>query len=292
MGYHIINITEKGFFHHFFEDEAELLSSEITITENSIIYQGDPTNIPIKLKESKFKNYSQSWFIAGLRAQELFKNQGKKNGLILEQISQDQKSFEQYIISKTPFEAIKRGDFLVRNYSNIEIEVKCKTFYIKNNQDVFYFNCNEFEKHFNMQKIINSPVIIAIYKRENNILKEDNPYFISINEIYRNIGLLKKEENKEINTGESYLIPLSLTVQSFDYIKNFDKYDKKSYSVEKIREAHPNAYAKWAKEDDDKLELLYCEKTTVKELCDIFGRNRGAILSRIKKLELREKYDI
>jgi len=100
------------------------------------------------------------------------------------------------------------------------------------------------------------------------------------------------EENKEINTGESYLIPLSLTVQSFDYIKNFDKYDKKSYSVEKIREAHPNAYAKWAKEDDDKLELLYCEKTTVKELCDIFGRNRGAILSRIKKLELREKYDI
>ena len=143
-----------------------------------------------------------------------------------------------------------------------------------------------------MQKIINSPVIIAIYKRENNILEEDNPYFISINEIYRNIGLLKKEENKEINTSESYLIPLSLTIQSFDYIKNFDKYDKKSYSVEKIREAHPNAYAKWAKEDDDKLELLYCEKTTVKELCDIFGRNRGAILSRIKKLELREKYDI
>ncbi|ACU93624.1 hypothetical protein Coch_2080 [Capnocytophaga ochracea DSM 7271] len=292
MGYHIINITEKGFFHHFFEDETELLSSEITITENSIIYQGDPTNIPIKLKESKFKNYSQSWFIAGLRAQELFKNQGKENGLILEQISQDQKSFEQYIISKIPFEAIKRGDFLVRNYGNIEIEVKCKTFYKKNNQDVFYFNCNEFEKHFNMQKIINSPVIIAIYKRENNILKEDNPYFISINEIYRNIGLLKKEENKEINTGESYLIPLSLTVQSFDYIKNFDKYNEKSYSVEKIREAHPNAYAKWAKEDDDKLELLYCEKTTVKELCDIFGRNRGAILSRIKKLELREKYDI
>ena len=40
MGYHIINITEKGFFHHFFEDEAELLSSEIIITENSIIYQG------------------------------------------------------------------------------------------------------------------------------------------------------------------------------------------------------------------------------------------------------------
>ena len=93
MGYHIINITEKDFFHHFFEDETELLSSEITITEDSIIYQGDPTNIPIKLKESKFKNYSQSWFIAGLRAQELFKNQGKKNGLILEQISQDQKSF-------------------------------------------------------------------------------------------------------------------------------------------------------------------------------------------------------
>jgi DNA-directed RNA polymerase specialized sigma24 family protein len=46
----------------------------------------------------------------------------------------------------------------------------------------------------------------------------------------------------------------------------------------------------WTAEDDNKLELLFCEGKKVKELAEIFGRNTGAINSRIKKLELKEKY--
>jgi hypothetical protein len=42
---------------------------------------------------------------------------------------------------------------------------------------------------------------------------------------------------------------------------------------------------------DEKLEMLFCEGETIKELSGIFGRNDGAIRSRIKKLELKEKYD-
>ena len=66
---------------------------------------------------------------------------------------------------------------------------------------------------------------------------------------------------------------------------------EKSYSVDEIRKTHAQAYQPWTKEDDDKLELYFCEGKQVKELAEIFGRNEGAINSRIKKLELKEKYE-
>jgi len=66
---------------------------------------------------------------------------------------------------------------------------------------------------------------------------------------------------------------------------------KKTYTKAEKQQAHKNAYERWSTEDDEKLELLFCEGKTVKELSAIFSRNEGAIKSRIKKLELKEKYD-
>ncbi len=65
---------------------------------------------------------------------------------------------------------------------------------------------------------------------------------------------------------------------------------KKTYTKAGKQQSHKNAYEKWTTEDE-KLELLFCEGKTVKELSAIFERNEGSINSRIKKLELREKYD-
>ncbi|MNS52384.1 hypothetical protein D3C72_850970 [compost metagenome] len=67
---------------------------------------------------------------------------------------------------------------------------------------------------------------------------------------------------------------------------------KKVYTQEAKQQAHKNAYEKWKKEDDERLKQLFCEGKTVKELMAIFERNKGAVKSRIKKLELREKYDL
>ena len=64
----------------------------------------------------------------------------------------------------------------------------------------------------------------------------------------------------------------------------------RAYSLDDKRKEHKNAYLKWTKEDDERLEILFCEGRTVKELCEIFERNNGSIRSRIKKLELKEKY--
>lgn len=65
---------------------------------------------------------------------------------------------------------------------------------------------------------------------------------------------------------------------------------EKAYEISEIRKTYNNAYEPWTVENDEQLELLFCEGKNVKELAQIFGRNKGAIRSRIKKLELKEKY--
>ena len=73
-------------------------------------------------------------------------------------------------------------------------------------------------------------------------------------------------------------------------IRTDTKIKEKAYSVETIRETHKDAYKPWTKEQDDELELMYCEGITMRDIIKHFGRTRGAIRHRIKKLELFEKY--
>ena len=59
-----------------------------------------------------------------------------------------------------------------------------------------------------------------------------------------------------------------------------------AYSIEVCRIEHPNAYKPWIREDDDMLVQLFSQGKPLKELSDIFQRKPGAILSRMKKLQL------
>ena len=59
-----------------------------------------------------------------------------------------------------------------------------------------------------------------------------------------------------------------------------------SYSVEKIRINHPQAYAKWTKEDELELTSLYNSEVPVKKIAVQLGRKPGGITSRLKKLGL------
>lgn len=63
-----------------------------------------------------------------------------------------------------------------------------------------------------------------------------------------------------------------------------------AYSVEKVREQHRDAYAPWTDELDDELTEMFCMGISTKDIAKHFGRTSGAIRSRIKKLELEEKY--
>lgn len=62
------------------------------------------------------------------------------------------------------------------------------------------------------------------------------------------------------------------------------------YSVYACRQEFPNAYNQWSDEDDFNLTKMWCEGMTIKELSSYFQRKPWAISSRIKKLELEEKY--
>lgn len=65
---------------------------------------------------------------------------------------------------------------------------------------------------------------------------------------------------------------------------------KPAYSLDDKRKEHKNAYAPWSAEEDALLEKLYAEGKNALDMPGIFGRNLGAIQSRIKKLDLQQKY--
>jgi F-box protein, helicase, 18 len=59
---------------------------------------------------------------------------------------------------------------------------------------------------------------------------------------------------------------------------------EKAYSVLKIREKHPSAYLPWTSEHDSELAGMFLDLVPIRNLAVHFGRTRGAIRSRIKKL--------
>lgn len=135
------------------------------------------------------------------------------------------------------------------------------------------------------------------------ITKGSRTYFFDIKKSEKGDLYLKISESKRTESGfehhrlmvfdedlKDFVEALKKSLTKFKELKEPKQADGKTYSVEKIRETHQQAYLPWTTEDDNKLELLFCEGKKVKELAEIFGRNVGAINSRIKKLELKEKY--
>lgn len=93
------------------------------------------------------------------------------------------------------------------------------------------------------------------------------------------IRVAKEKENKEATTQKPTL-----------KVNTETDGKEKAYSVDELRTKHKDAYKPWAEELDNELTIMYCEGVNVKDLAKHFGRTKGAIRSRIKKLELKELY--
>lgn len=134
------------------------------------------------------------------------------------------------------------------------------------------------------------------------VTKGNRTYFFDVKRSENGSLYLSVSESKRIDDGFEKHKILIFEEDVKDFKKLFNrvvkkleklsdpKSDKKGYTLDDIREQHPQAYLPWSTEDDEKLEGLFCEGKTVKELANIFERKAGAITSRIKKLELKEKY--
>jgi superfamily I DNA/RNA helicase len=83
---------------------------------------------------------------------------------------------------------------------------------------------------------------------------------------------------------------LTKTVPIATKTQKSEKGIEKSYSVNEVRTKHEDAYQPWTTELDDELTTLFCKGFDIKEMARHFGRTKGAIIARIKKLELRELY--
>lgn len=65
-----------------------------------------------------------------------------------------------------------------------------------------------------------------------------------------------------------------------------EKGEGPSYNVEEMRQSHPRAYEPWTSEEDERLKEMQSEGVSVSELARDFGRQPGAIRSRLNKLDI------
>ncbi len=94
------------------------------------------------------------------------------------------------------------------------------------------------------------------------------------------------------------IIPLKAQINALEVVEETEKEGKKgigypkprAYTVEEKRQKNKDAYRPWTEEADEDLTIRYCKGEHVKDLASYFGRTRGAIVSRIKKLDLENLY--
>lgn len=116
------------------------------------------------------------------------------------------------------------------------------------------------------------PITDPIFLEE---LKKGPEHYANILDVYLTISLGLEFEGWHHKLVAGVIIPTtsSQTHKTEDF----------SY-MEQQKRHHTNAYAKWTQEDDDRLKELYRKGISIQELTQIFGRNEGAIYSRIGKL--------
>ncbi|TFH47351.1 MAG: DNA helicase RecQ [ANME-2 cluster archaeon] len=91
--------------------------------------------------------------------------------------------------------------------------------------------------------------------------------------------------------GELFIKEITDYCEKHEHILSFPVKEEapdnsKTYSLKEIQKIHPEAYELWTKEDDEKLFAEYKSGKTIEELMEQFGRQKGGINSRLKKLGL------
>ena len=96
--------------------------------------------------------------------------------------------------------------------------------------------------------------------------------------------IIKLRKDKNDNTfGQTSKI-ISEPVKKYAAKTSTSSLPVKKYSVEKSREVNKDAYKPWTASQDDELIYLYESDNSILDMAVHFGRTRGAIISRLRKL--------
>lgn len=125
-------------------------------------------------------------------------------------------------------------------------------------------------------------------------LSNSEPYYEFVKRVKSNKLAIRVKLNDLVDNMDIRRLPY-LTEKDFKRLRKYLKAYKQlngepTYSIAACRAKYANAYEPWSSEDDDRLERLWCEGKSKIELSEIFKRKPSAIGSRIKKLELKDKY--
>ena len=120
-------------------------------------------------------------FIAGEKAEKYFEELCGSRNYIFEKIPQDKKNFAKYAAHSQNH--IKRGDYLIRNLKNLEVEVKCYTRYKFGSKDYYAIKYSHIKRHEEMERITNEPVVFAIFERNGRNVVKDSLRMIPLKEL-------------------------------------------------------------------------------------------------------------
>lgn len=152
-------------------------------------------------------------FAAGRKAEELFAQLAYDNGWTVEKISQDRSSFDKYAMNSA--RGIKRGDYIIRNLRNTEVEVKCFS-RSRWRSPGYLLKYSQVKRHEGMQQMTESPVVFAIFERRGR-----NPVAESLRMIP--LSALTGRRSREITyvkKSKSLHIPLTSMVPGFELLRS------------------------------------------------------------------------
>jgi len=209
-------------FYCYDEDRFNLIiivANDDLIRESAFIRSGSKNELPLDghlpyevyLSDVQERKRRQE---NGLKAQELFKLAARQQLFIVEEIPQDKESISNYkVIKSLP---IKRADYNIKNCKNIEVDVKCLTFYLIHDIVYFYIDSYEIQKLENLNKLTKKKTIFAIYNQAEIDLENCSLVMIELLKIRKK----KKSVIYDKKTG-CYKVPLRITTNGFELLEAF-----------------------------------------------------------------------
>jgi hypothetical protein len=128
-----------------------------------------------------FRWFFQPHFIAGEKAENRFEQLCETHGYIVEKISQDRRHFAQYAANAQSY--VKRGDYIVRNLGNIEVEVKCFSLRTYGVTRCYCLKYSHIKRHEEIERLTGAPVIFAVFERNGRNVVEHSLRMIPLREL-------------------------------------------------------------------------------------------------------------
>ena len=151
---------------------------------------------------------------------------------------------------------------------------------------------NDFRNRSDLEKIIAESEEVD----ETRLIEEINLAYVAITRAKKQLHIHQRMLPEEYKAPQHIKVyggrpePESRSARSSSAPNDEKPRQGSSEWLEKKREKNKAAYKPWTENEDFELTEMYCNREKVKEIAFKLGRSRGAIRSRIKKLELEEKY--